>query len=309
MNPIDCLSVGCFASVCSNTNNEFTLSLSSCSIGDQGCRFLARGLSKFPNSQYKICLNLYNNDIHDEGLQEVIENISSISKLSLFHNPIGNSGLSRLCEALSTNTSLKDLNLSLCSLSLDDHGAIPQLLSTNSTLERLDLSSNVIGNNELKNLCEALSTNTSLKKLVLNNCSLTILDDNGAALYQLLNRKNSLEHLHLSSNTVTNCRHIAAGLAVNKTLRRLHLGSCKLTDQSIEELSTGLINKIEMLHIWGNNAITEDGMKTLARHLTTHCSELTLLWIPIRLKSCIETVFKEANKKRKKNGLAEIYVM
>ncbi len=77
MNPIDCLSVGYFASVCSNTSNEFTLSLRSCSIDDQGCKCLARGLSKCPNSQYKISLNLFNNDIHEEGIRhiaEVIEN-------------------------------------------------------------------------------------------------------------------------------------------------------------------------------------------------------------------------------------------
>ncbi len=188
MNPIDCLSVGYFVSACSNTSNGFTLSLRSCSIGDQGCKFLARGLSKCPNS---------NNDIPTEGIHiaEIIENTSSISKLDLSNNAIGNSGLSTLCEALSTNTSLKSLNLT--------------------------------------------------------KCSLTISDDNGAALYQLLNTNNSLEYLDLSGNTVTSCRHIAAGLAVNKTLRTLGLGYCELTDQSIEELSTGLINKIETLYIMG----------------------------------------------------------
>ncbi len=197
MNPIDCLSVGYFASVCSNTSNGFTLSLRNCSIGDQGCKFLARGLSKCPNS---------NNDIPTEGIHiaEIIENTSSISELDLSNNAIGNSGLSTLCEALSTNTSLKSLNLT--------------------------------------------------------NCSLTISDDNGAALYQLLNTNNSLEYLNLSDNTVTSCRHIAAGLAVNKTLRTLDLGNCELTDQSIEELSTGLINKIETLYIWGNASITEVGL-------------------------------------------------
>ncbi len=236
MNPIDCLSVGYFASVCSNTSNEFTLRLGNCSIGDQGSKFLARGLSKCPNSHSKISLYLCNNDIHDEGIHhiaEVIENTSLISLLSLSTNLIGNSGLSTLCEALSTNT--------------------------------------------------------SLKRLYLNDCSLTISDDNGAALYQLLNKNNSLENLNLSYNTVTSCRHIAAGLAVNKTLRTLDLICCKLTDQSIEELSTGLINKIEALYIYGNYAITEDGMKTLARHLTTHCSELTHLSIPNLLISCINT--------------------
>ncbi|XP_064391361.1 NACHT, LRR and PYD domains-containing protein 12-like [Halichondria panicea] len=246
MNPIDCLSVGYFASVCSNSSNGFTLSLSNCSIGDQGCKFLARGLSKCPNS---------NNDIPTEGIHiaEIIENTSSISKLVLSNNAIGNSGLCTLCEALSTNTSLKILDL--------------------------------------------------------DYCSLTISDDNGAALYQLLNTNNSLEYLDLSGNTVTSCRHIAAGLAVNKSLRILDLSYCKLTDQSIEELSTGLINKIETLHIRGNGSITEDGMKTLARHLTTHCSELTWLYIPKHLRSCIKTVFIDANKERKRNGLPKIFVL
>ncbi len=160
----------------------------------------------------------------------------------------------------------------------------------------------------LKNICESLSTNTSLKSLNLSKCSLTISDDNGAALYQLLNQNNSLEDLDLSDNTVTNCRHIAAGLAVNKTLRTLDLTRCELTDQSIEELSTGLINKIEIPYIYGNDSITEDGMKTLARHLTTHCSELTYLLIPSHLRSCIKTVFRDANKERKRNGLHDIHV-
>ncbi len=109
MNPIDCLSVGYFASVCSNTSNDFRLSLTSCSISDQGSKFLARGLSKCPNSHSKISLDLGNNDIHEEGIHhiaEVIENTSLISELNLSFNPIGNSGLSTLCEALSTNTSI-----------------------------------------------------------------------------------------------------------------------------------------------------------------------------------------------------------
>ncbi len=151
-----------------------------------------------------------------------------------------------------------------------------------------------------------MSTKTLLKNLDLHSCSLTISDDNGASLYQLLNTNNSLEHLFLSGNTVTSCRHIAAGLAVYKTL---NLDDCKLTDQSNEELSTGLINNITILYIDGNHSITEDGMKTLARHLTTHCSELTLLYIPDHLRSCIETVIRDAKKDRKRSRLPEIVVL
>ncbi len=183
------------------------------------------------------------------------------------------------------------------------------MIENTSLIFTLTLSNNLIGNSALNTLCEALSTNTSLKSLNLAKSSLTISDDNGAALYQLLKINNSLENLDLSGNTVTNCRHIAAGLAVNKTLRSLNLSYCKLTDQSIEELSTGLINKIETLSIWLNDAITEDGMKALARHLTTHCSELTQLFIPYHLTYCIETVFRDANKERKRNGLHAIDIV
>ena len=120
-----------FASVCSNTSNGFTFSLGSCSIGDQGCKFLARGLSKSPNSHSEISLYLSNNDFMKKGhttyIAEVIKNTSSISVLDFVNNAIGNSGLSTLCEALilSTKTSLKSLDLHSCSLTIsDDNGAI-----------------------------------------------------------------------------------------------------------------------------------------------------------------------------------------
>ena len=310
MNPIDCLSVGYFSSICTNSN-VLKLGLGSCSIDDQGCKFLARGFSKCPHTHSKLNLYLFNNSIHEEGIHhiaEVLENTTLISELDLLGNPIGNYGLSTLCEALLANTSLKILNLSNCSLFLSDHGAIPRLLSTNSALEVLVLLRNPVGNIELKNLCEALSTNTSLNSLNLNHCSLTISDDNGAALYQLLKKNNVLKHISLTGNTVNSCRHIAAGLAVNETLRTLKINECRLTDESIEELSTGLINNIEILYIWGNNSITEEGMKTLARHLATHCSELKKVFISNNLSFCIKTIFREANKERKRSGLTGINV-
>lgn len=107
-------------------------------------------------------------------------------------------------------------------------------------------------------------------------------------------------------NTVNSCHFIAAGLAVNKSLKVLNQGCCKLTDRSVEELSTGLINNIEHLDVHGNDSITENGMKTLARHLTTYCPRLSTLYIPEHLECCIWTVFKESNKRRRRNRLHEI---
>ena len=164
----------------------------------------------------------------------------------------------------------------------------------------------------LTNLCNALSTNTSLKTLCLRGCSEILPGRKGIALYQLLRKNYFLETLDLSYNIVTSCHvgQIAAGLAVNKTLKILSLNDCELTDRSIEVLLTGLINNIEELNMRGNNSITEEGMKTLARHLTTHCPKLNTLRIPARIltHSSTKKVFKETNKERKRNKLTEIDV-
>ena len=54
LSPLDCLSVGYFLSVVSTTvSGEFRVYLNYCSIGDQGCKFLVRGLCKCLNTHSK----------------------------------------------------------------------------------------------------------------------------------------------------------------------------------------------------------------------------------------------------------------
>ena len=259
LSPLDCLSVGYFLSVVSTTvSGEFRVDLNGCSIGDQGCRFLVRGLCKCLNTLFKITsplnVELVNNDIHEEGISHIaqlLKNTSVVCKLNLFINPIGEGGLRSLCEALSSNTTIQHLDLGGCSLTLSEENGLP--------------------------LCQLLSTNTSLT------------------------------YLQLSGNTVTDCRHIAAGLSNNKTLRELKLSSCDVTDKSVEDLSAGLNNYIEHLDFSVNNSITENGLRILARRLTT-LSGMRLLVIPKHQKFSINTVFSEVNKERRRNGLPEIEV-
>ena len=119
LTPLDCLAVGYFSSVVTTicTVSRCTVDLYSCSIGDQGCKFLVRGLCKCLNAQSKITsqlnLNLSVNDIHEEGIHHIaqlLQNTSVVRKLELTNNPIGDGGLKRLCEALSTNTTLEELH-------------------------------------------------------------------------------------------------------------------------------------------------------------------------------------------------------
>ena len=259
LSPLDCLSLGYFLSVVSTTVScGFRVDLWGCSIGDQGCKFLVRGLCKCinPNSEVtsQLDVDLSSNDIHEEGMYHIaqlLKNTSVVCKLTLYHNPIGEGGLKSLCEALSTNT----------------------------TLEHLDL----------------------------NSCSLHISEENGHLLCQLLSTNTSLSYLTLYDNTITDCRHIAAGLSNNKTLQKLDLSCCGLTDKSVNDLSSGLNNYIRELNIGGNASITESGLRTFARHLTT-LSGLRRLWIPYNLRSTINTVFSEVNEEKRRNGLPKIEV-
>ena len=257
LTPLDSLYIGYFLSaVCTTVMSDtFRVTLGGCSIGDQGCKFLVRGLSKRLSTQSKITsqldVNLFNNNIHEEGVQhiaELLRNTSVVSELALSDNPIGEGGL--------------------------------------------------------KSLCEALSTNTTLKRLDLNECSLTLGDDNGHSLSQLLRKNTFLSYLSLSRNKVTNCHQIAAGLSNNKTLRTLKLTNCDLTDEILKEFCTGLNDYIEELYINSNELVTEEGLRILARCLAT-LPGMRRLMIPFHLKP-LDTPFIELNKKRRRNGLQEI---
>ena len=155
LTPLDCLAVGYFSSVVTTTCtvSRCTVNLGRCSIGDQGCKFLVRGLCKCLNAQSKITsqlnLNLSINDIHEEGIHHIaqlLQNTSVVRKLDLTLNPIGDGGLKSLCEALSTNTTLEELDLGfgLGYFSINSGPLLGQLLSENTSLHCLNLQGNKI---------------------------------------------------------------------------------------------------------------------------------------------------------------------
>ena len=176
LTPLDCLAVGYFSSVVTTTCtvSRCAVNLDGCSIGDQGCKFLVRGLCH--NAHFKITSRLRlivrSNDIHEEGIHHIaqlLQNTSVVRELVLAVNPIGDGGLKRLCEALSTNTTLEELNLAYCSI--NSGPLLGQLLSENTSLHRLYLSGNKI--TDWRSIAAGLSKNRTLRELSLFTCSLT----------------------------------------------------------------------------------------------------------------------------------------
>ena len=201
LTPLDCLAVGYFSSVVTTTCTvrRCTVRLYSCSIGDQGCKFLVRGLSKCLNAQSKITsqlnLDLHGNDIHEEGIHHIaqlLQNTSVVRVLQLPFNPIGDGGLKRLCEALSTNTTLEKLDLAYCSI--NSGPLLGQLLSENTSLHRLSLSGNKI--TDYRSIAAGLSKSKTLRELWMCNCDLTdkCLEDLSTGL------NNYIQHLNIAIN-------------------------------------------------------------------------------------------------------------
>ena len=201
LTPLDFLAVGYFSSVVTTTCtvSRCTVNLGGCSIGDQGCKFLVRGLCKCLNAQSKITsqldLYLYLNDIHEEGIHHIaqlLQNTSVVRELDLTHNPIGDGGLKRLCEALSTNTTLEKLNQAYCSI--NSGPLLGQLLSENTSLHRLSLQGNKI--TDWQSIAAGLSKNRTLRELQMCRCGLTdkCVEDLSTGL------NNYIQHLNIADN-------------------------------------------------------------------------------------------------------------
>ena len=198
LTPLDCLAVGYFSSVVTTTCtvSRCTVDLYRCSIDDQGCKFLVRGLCKCLNTQSEITsqlnLDLSYNDIHEEGIHHIaqlLQNTSVVRKLVLSFNPIGDGGLKSLCEALSTSTTLEELLLAYCSI--NSGPLLGQLLSENTSLHRLDLAGS-----DWRSIAAGLSKNRTLSVLQMCDCGVTdkCVEDLSTGL------NNYIQHLDISGN-------------------------------------------------------------------------------------------------------------
>ena len=289
LSPVDCIAVGYFLHQCA-TICPMTAKLMS-KLDSYKLELLGKELKRpIQAVEFEVCIDFSSGNV-DRNLTrliatELIASASVISKLDLSDNPIqdGEDGLSHLCQALTTNTSLVELNLSKCKLTItkENGQALSHMLKTNKTLNiltllnnsinghgvrylsegiscssaisKLDLSDNPIqdGKDGLFHLCQALTTNTSLVELNLSKCKLTITKENGQALSHMLKTNKTLNILALVNNSIN-----------GRDVRYLSEG-----------ISSSAISKLDL----SNNPIQvgEDGLSHLCQALTTNSSLVEL---------------------------------
>ena len=294
LSPVDCIAVGYFLHLCA-TICKMTAKLSECSLDSYKLQLLGKELKRpIQGVEFEVCVD-FSCGKADGNLTRLIaaelidsassEDVSIFSKLDLSDNTIqdGEDGLCHLCQALTTNTSLVELNLSKCKLTITEENAeaLNHMLKTNKTLNalvlshntingrgirylsegisssaigRLDLSGNKIqdGEDGLSHLCQALTTNTSLVELNLTDCSLQACDDE--AVIHMLETNKTLSSLNMSYNqrlSDDDVACIAKGLRSNHSLKSLIISFkwCGMRDTGIESLAASLIVNGSLEHL------------------------------------------------------------
>ena len=204
LSPLDCLSIGYFINT--TTSGTFIVDLYSCSISDQGAKFLILGVCKYLNTHITVTtqldIDLSRNDIHEEGVHHIAElltNTNVVYKLKLTGNRVGAEGLKSLCGALVTNTSLTELYLygSSIVVSEDNGPVLTEMLRRNNNLKVLRLGGNSVTDSACHYIATGLKDNTSLRELNLAKCDLT---DQGVEILST-GLNDYIELLHLYGNT------------------------------------------------------------------------------------------------------------
>ena len=205
LTPYDCLCIGYFlAHVCKMATGEFKVDLSSCSIGDQGCKYLVSGLHKYLDTHSEVTtllsMNMDSNVISHHGVHHLstLLEIGCINVLNIDSNDLVSKQdaiRGTLAKQLKNNTTLKQLWLVGCGLNSQSAEILAEALTTNKHLKRLSVSDNALCDDGIQHLAHALRVNQGLKDLYLWNCGMT--DVGLECLAKSLQHNNVLTRLYV----------------------------------------------------------------------------------------------------------------
>ena len=268
LTPSDCLCIGYFlAHVCKMAAGEFKVNLSSCSIGDLGCKYLISGLHKYLDTHSAVTtllsMGMNSNAISHHGVHHlsILLKTGCINDLRLAHNDLVSKQdaiRDTLAKQLKNNTTLKQLRLYSCGLNSQSAGSLAEALTTNKHLELLNISDNALFDDGIQHLAHALRVNQGLRYLYLDKCCMT--DVGLEYLAESLQHNNVLTGLDIGNSTVpTNYLNrltekivpvLTECLKKNHTLTWLELpGSLRSSTASIEKAVNDVRKRSGLPHI------------------------------------------------------------
>ncbi|XP_059815319.1 NACHT, LRR and PYD domains-containing protein 14-like [Hypanus sabinus] len=263
-----------FASALSTNPSLTELDMSENKLGDSGVKLVSVALR---NPECKIQkLGLIDVGLTDSGADDLASALStnpSLTELNLSGNKLGDSGV-KLVSAALRNPECKIQRLWLIDVGLTDSGVedLASALSTNTSLMELDMSENELGDAGVKIVSAALrNPECKIQKLRLTRVSLT---DSGAEdLVSTLSTNPSLTELNLSGNELgdSGVKLVSAALRNPECkIQKLQLDKVGLTDSGAEDLVSTLSTNpsLTVLNL-GLNSLTDRSVPALYRLILT----------------------------------------
>ncbi|XP_059817967.1 NACHT, LRR and PYD domains-containing protein 3-like isoform X2 [Hypanus sabinus] len=241
-----------------------------------------------------IQLDLWNCHIQCEGIQRLGPGLHKCQELRLNDNNLGDSGVKLVSSAL-RNPECKIQKLWLIYVGLTDSGAedLASALSTNTSLRTLNLSDNKLGDSGVKLVSAALrNPECKIQKLRLIKVGLT---DSGAEdLVSALSTNRLLAELELSNNKLgdSGVKLVSAALRNPECkIQRLGLHKVGLTDSGAEDLVSALSGNPSLTGLdLTSNSLTDRSVPALRRLILTLPN---LSWIELGLNRFSETGGKQ----------------
>jgi len=183
-------------------------------IGDSGITEISSGLLE---NQSLRELDLQNNGISGVGLEALSRAIrgreAGFDTLELGWNKINEDGMAGLVDAISCNSVLTQLGLSMCELSAECIRLLAEGLRKNKSIECLDLSGNNIKAEEAVVLVDALVNHPRIRSINLKSNAFGEVGLNAVAT--LIEKKKNV-----SANLCFNCMNIESAKTIATSIRK-----------------------------------------------------------------------------------------
>jgi Ran GTPase-activating protein (RanGAP) involved in mRNA processing and transport len=238
---------------------------------DEAIKILAQYIGRNHNLEEVAIINS-NRAIKENGasyLGIMLQDNSSIKKLSLNGNGMDQSGINYLSSGLQGHKSLESIDLSSNKINAFACEVLMKALLHNNILSNLNLGGNPIGNNEnaMTALANKLANNSSITRLELGGCDLGWYE--ASIIAQALQGNRKLEYLNISYNAIgeAGAKAIAHFLRHDTVLKTLCISSNSIGHYGAEALMEALGHNISLMEIYcyergANEDLVFDLLKT-----------------------------------------------
>lgn len=209
--------------------------------------------------------------------------------------------ITKLIQALATNTCLTTLVLAGNQIGDEGAKALARALVTNTCLATLDLAGNLIGDEGAEALARVLVTNTCLTTLDLAD---NLISDKGA---KALGRALASPGVHLSTLIINNNRIGDEGMEalVATSLSTLCVCCNRISDEGAKALEKALASNTNLtfLSLSGNWISKEEGAKALQRALATNAylTDFNYQIVPINMNLVTQIECKLIHNREQQN--------